>query len=269
MSAAVGLAQPETSTGSNLLAVDASGNATDALSSGSAVIANFYSAPSGHLYVLFNTTTPLVDGGTPCLLAEIALDTGVPSCIDDSLNSVNFSNMFGGQSAKPIQLDQSGNIFYQGYLSNGLKYLTYFDAPAICSTNRSQMEGFCGPYGSQVQSIYNFEETGTYAVAGYKGSSGVVLMQYYPIVEKQDSSISNVALSQGASGKIVLSGTSSEGYNITTVYDTKTKVETVVADASNEIEMYNITYIESMNKIMFNGLRFADNQFVVGEIALD
>ena len=320
-----------------------------------------------------------MDGGTPCLLAEIDLETGVPLCIDDSLSSVNFTNILPGSSAGPIQLDQSGNIFYQGNLENGktvlrrysggvitdlindnirlygflvlpdgsvilsgttnstsaswvrrlsasgslsslvsgsnanfiakfvdgnayfgiwggngfgvrrfnvasqsldpkywisgningVEHPKYFDANALCSANRSQMEGFCGWYGSYVQSIYNFPESGTYAVSGDRGQSGVVLMQYYPVVEKQDSSIANILLSQGASGRIILSGTSPEGSNITTLYDTKTKVETVVANASNEIEMYNITYIESLNKVMFNGLRFADNQFVVGEIALN
>lgn len=374
---AVGLAQPEDATGSNLLAVDARGNATDALVSGSAIIANFYSTPSGRLYVLFSSKTALVDGGTPCLLAEIDLETGVPYCIDDSLSSVNFTSGVDGQFAGPIQLDQSGNIFYQGYLSNGKTVLRrysggvitdlindnvylymflvlpdgsvilsgstkstnaswvrrlsatgslislasgssatfiskfadgnayfgvwggagfgvrrynvtsksldpkywisgpmngverpkYFDAEALCSTNRSQMEGFCGGYGSFARSIHNFSESGTYVVSG-SGSQGAVLMQYYPVVEKQESSISSILLSQGASGKLILSGTSPEGYNITTLYDTRTKVETVVADASNEIEMYNITYVESANKVMFNGLRFADNQFVVGEIAL-
>lgn len=373
---AVGLAQPEDATGSNLLAVDANGNATDALVSGDAVIANFYSTPSGRLYVLFSTKTALVDGGTPCLLAEIDLETGIPYCIDDSLNNVIFTNSYG-QFAGPIQLDQRGNIFYQGNLSNGktvlrkysggvitdlindnislysflvlpdgsvilsgattstgaswvrrlsaagslsslvsgssanfiskfadgnayfgvwgataagvrrfnvssqsldpkywisgsangVSHSKYFDADALCSTNRSQLEAFCGWYGTYIQSIYNFSESETYVVSGSLGQGGI-LMQYYPVVEKQESSISRISLSQGASGKIILSGTSSEGYNITTLYDTKTKVETVVADASNEIEMYNITYVESTNKAMFNGLRFADNQFVVGEIAL-
>ena len=375
LSGAVGLARPEDGAGSGLLAVDESGNARDALVSGSVGIANFYSTPNGRLYVLFGSLTSLVDGGTPCLLAEVNVATGVPTCVDGSLGGIDF-NSRANKAYGPIQFDASGNIFYQGtsssgktvirrysdgtatdlindniYISdfivlpdgavilsgytqstsaqwvrhlsassrlstlisgasatfltkfadgnayfglwggqnfgvrrfnvqsnaldpkywisgntNGVQRSKYFDAEAICESDRQAMEGFCGWYGAYIVSEYTFPETGTFAISG----SGAyrVLMQYYPVVEKQDSAISTVTLTQGANKKLILTGTSAEGVNMTTVFDTESRVETIVVDASNEIEMYNITYVEASNKIMFNGLRFSDNEFVVGEIAL-
>jgi hypothetical protein len=37
-------------------------------------------------------------------------------------------------------------------------------------------------------------------------------------------------------------------------------------DSTNEVEIYNMSYITATNKIMFNGLRFSDNTLVVGEV---
>jgi hypothetical protein len=39
--------------------------------------------------------------------------------------------------------------------------------------------------------------------------------------------------------------------------------------ASNEIEMYHLNYVASSNKIMFDGLRFSDNKYVIGQIDLN
>jgi hypothetical protein len=40
-------------------------------------------------------------------------------------------------------------------------------------------------------------------------------------------------------------------------------------DASNEIEIYNMNYVASTNMIMFDGLRFSDNQYVIGQVDLN
>ena len=56
--------------------------------------------------------------------------------------------------------------------------------------------------------------------------------------------------------------------NILCLYDTQTFQETILLDASNEIEIYNLGYVASTNKVMFNGLSFANGQYVVGNISL-
>lgn len=48
-----------------------------------------------------------------CLLAEVAAATGVPTCIDSSLDYINWM-----QRRNPaIQFDASGAIYYQGMAS--------------------------------------------------------------------------------------------------------------------------------------------------------
>jgi hypothetical protein len=77
-----------------------------------------------------------------------------------------------------------------------------------------------------------------------------------------------VTLAQGVISNVILAGTNAAGTNLISVYDTSSKQETIVLDASNEIEAYSITYVASRNSIMFTGLRFSDNKYVVGEISL-
>jgi hypothetical protein len=54
--------------------------------------------------------------------------------------------------------------------------------------------------------------------------------------------------------------------NTLVVLDLDTFQETILIDSTNEVEIYNMSYITATNKIMFNGLRFSDNTLVVGEV---
>ena len=376
---AIGLAKPETSgSGSGLIAVDALGNSTDAISNGSASVRDFYVAPNGKFYVSFSNPVSLITSGPTCVLAEVEPTTGVPTCVDGTIQSVSWNSM-GSKTNPPVQFDAAGNMFYVGTLagktvlrkysagsvsnlvndninigdylvladssviisgstsstqaqwvrritpSGGLstlvsgssaqfltafndgnvyfgiwgngnfgvkRYLTssatvdpkywisgdinsppypdrYFDAGAICNkVGRSTMEGFCGWYGSYATEYFSILGSKNFVVSGANGLAGKSLMQFYPVVAKATSEITNVTLSQAVISNILLAGTNAAGTNLLTIYDTGNGNETVVIDATNEIEVYNMTYVASTNRIMFNGLRFADNQFVVGEISL-
>ena len=95
------------------------------------------------------------------------------------------------------------------------------------------------------------------------------LWQYYPTVEKTNvTAIERVTLAQQVITTIILSGTSSTGSNILSLYDTSSKQETVVMDGSNEVEIYSMSYSQKSNSILFTGLRFSDNKYVVGEVSL-
>jgi hypothetical protein len=39
-------------------------------------------------------------------------------------------------------------------------------------------------------------------------------------------------------------------------------------DGSIEVEIFSMTYSQKKNAVMFSGLRFSDNKFVVGEVSL-
>jgi hypothetical protein len=381
----VAYAQADTSSqsGSKLLAVSTSGAVSDARSSGTAVVRDFYSSPNGNVYIVFESKIALTTGGTTCLLAVVDVSTGVPTCVDSTLDSITWRlGLNGGGGNSPIQIDSSGAVYYAGYVGStsvlrkakngaitdlindnvtlqdfivlpdgtvivagettssrarwlrrisvtgGLKNLnigrvstlwkfadgkvyagfwdgffgfkrystdldvleeknwisgtlnqgsqeSYFlvDGKGGISECNSEnwtknYSSFCGYYGTELSSVFNVLGQKTFGVTGSLGQSRQ-LWQYYPTVEKTNvSAINSVTLAQQVITTVILSGTSSTGSNILSLYDTSSKQETVVMDGSNEVEIYSMSYSQKKNAIMFSGLRFSDNKYVVGEVSL-
>jgi hypothetical protein len=381
----VAYAQADTSsqTGSKLLAVSTTGAVSDAISSGTAVVKDFYSAPNGNVYIVFESKVALTTGGTTCLLAVVEVSTGVPTCVDSTLDSVSWGLGYNTDTGNsPIQLDASGAVYFAGRVGSssvlrkakngvitdlindnvtlqdfivlsdgtvlvvgvttssqvrwlrrisaagGLKNLaigsvlslwkfadgkvyaglwgdpnygwkrystdldaledkywisgningvsrdSYFqlgtqDSISDCnSANTVKNNTFCGWYGTFVNPVFNILGQKTFGVAGSSGQSRQ-LWQYYPTVEKTNvSAINRVTLAQQVITTLILSGTSTTGSNILSLYDTSSKQETVVMDGSNEVEIYSMSYSQKKNAIMFSGLRFSDNKYVVGEVSL-
>lgn len=385
-SGVVAYAQAETSsqTGSKLLAVSSTGSVSDALVSGSAVVKDFFVAPNGRLYVAFETKAELVTGGTPCLLAEVDSSSGVPTCVDTTLDSINWNLGYNsGMGNSPVQFASNGAIFYTGYSgssqvlrrssggsitdlvndniqvsdfivlsdgtvilagrtnstqvswlrrispSGGLKnlvvgtihkialfadgrvyaglwgtqdlgwkrYLPESDALenkywisgntnavdrdayfslggqgknlAFCEGNgQSVNNAFCGWYGTIVYPMMNIGTEKTFGVAGGSAQQRQ-LWQYYPTVEKANvTNLQSINVAQQVSTRILVAGTTSAGVNSLSVYDTSTRQETVVMDSSNEVEIYSMSYSARNNSVVYSGLRFSDNRFVVGEVPL-
>ena len=376
----VAYAQADSSsqTGSKLLAVSATGATSDAISSGIAVVRDFYSVPNGDVYIVFESKVALTTGGTPCLLAVIDVSTGVPTCVDSTLDQVQSRLSPLDNRNSPIQTDASGAIYYAGSAGSStvlrkaktgvitdlindnimlLDFIVQSDGTVLVSgltkssyvqwlrryspsgslrnltargsawlmkfadgkvyagvekgiqrysTDLDALEdkywifikndyyaladsdftidqntgtvvdclwpaylknlSFCGNPG-MVDPVINILGQKTFGVA--RANSPHQLWQYYPTVEKTNvTAIENVTLAQQVITTIILSGTSSTGSNILSLYDTSSKQETVVMDGSNEVEIYSMSYSQKSNSILFTGLRFSDNKYVVGEVSL-
>ena len=145
---------------------------------------------------------------------------------------------------------------------------SHFQTASVCngSSGYQKYPGYCGSQGSFLSTSFNIGNSSTVVVAGLRGQNGTTLMQYYPTVEPLSTSIKNVTLAQMVGNKLILAGSTDDNVNSLVVFDLATYQETVLVDASNEGEVYNMSYIAATNKIMFNGLRFSDNTFVVGEV---
>jgi hypothetical protein len=117
-------AQALTSSGgsSNLSVVTASGAVVPAITSGSADVRQFFIAPDDKVYVVFthpiNLTDPTKWDGPKCLLAEVDRATGVPSCVDGTLMSINWPYP-GSSGNPPIQFDATGAVYYSGWKMTG------------------------------------------------------------------------------------------------------------------------------------------------------
>lgn len=129
-------------------------------------------------------------------------------------------------------------------------------------------KGFCMWGGTHAQRIFNVFGSKTFGIVGSSGS-GFDLVQYYPTLKAASTSVDRITLSQTVISDVLLAGTTASGTNTLTIYETSNDTETVLMDASNEIEIYNMNYVASTNVIMFDGLRFADNQYVIGQVDLN
>jgi hypothetical protein len=144
------------------------------------------------------------------------------------------------------------------------------DVSSLCTYNLSGRSSiFCSFGGSMIREIFNIGTERTMAIVGQLyGGGSTELMQYYPTIERANTVITMISVWSQIGNKLLLAGTDKDNKNILSLYDPKTFQETVLLDASNEIEIYNLGYVASANKVMFNGLRFADGKYVVGDIPL-
>lgn len=396
VSGVVGIALAATSSscsGNVACAVAVAGDGTTsslyAAGSDAPAVRDFYSAPNGRLYVVFNTPWRLVVGGSVCVLAEVNTDTGVPTCVDPAMTSIQttMGNMYGISSNgnPPVQFDSAGNIYYMGvaygagfmgltlrasangtirnivndnvtvydfvvltdgtvlvsgattstqarwlrkigstgkienlltssqptflrtfadgnayfgvssnsgggptvqryvtangavdsvpWITNSLTWITGTpgtnDAASVCPTNRSSIGAFCSSSGVYSTNFLNFGTTRTIGISTMPGvGSGSQMVQYWPTLDMENTSVANITIAYKVKDRIVLTGTNAAGKNIVSIYDPETNVEELILDGSNEVEVYSLAYVPATNKLMFNGLQFSDGKYVVSEVAL-
>jgi hypothetical protein len=127
-----------------------------------------------------------------------------------------------------------------------------------CSTDSSKAPQGCGAMSNRLHRTVSGK---VFAV----GLNPRVLYQYYPTPTKPSVSVSSVSVMQGVVNNIVLAGTNSAGVNIMTLFDTSDLSEVQLLGPDNEIEIYRLNYVASTNRIMFDGLRFSDNKYVIGQ----
>jgi hypothetical protein len=129
--AAVTAAGPEQGSGSNLQAINEAGQVSDAVSSGKAEVGSFLIAPNEKLYVMFKNPVDLSDTtkypqpGTGCVLAQVDPASGEPTCIDNTLSSIEAPRQGGNPtiSSPAVQFDNTGAIYYLGHTFTGEEVL--------------------------------------------------------------------------------------------------------------------------------------------------
>ena len=100
---------------------------------------------------------------------------------------------------------------------------------------------------------------------GLKGS----LTRVYPTLGEYTSKVANIGVAQQVLDYLILSGSDESGRNLTTLLNVATGTEQDLIPVTNEIEVYRLNYVGATNKIMFDGLRFSDNKYVLGQIDLN
>jgi hypothetical protein len=185
-----------------------------------------------------------------------------------------------------------GNVILHSYFSNFWGYKRYisnesriesdfwiasqaggspvsrFNLTDVCLDGQSvKNNAFCSGAGHTKLAIRTSTQK-VLLLQTYNGKNSS-LTQVYPTLAEMTSEVTNVGIAQSVLDYVIMSGTNSNGQNITTLYNTSTNTEQNLVPASNEIEMYHLNYVASSNKIMFDGLRFSDNKYVIGQIDLN
>ena len=120
--------------------------------------------------------------------------------------------------------------------------------------------------GSWFMNLVRIIETtsGTVIAINLTGS----IFQLYPDpTQAVATSITTVTTSVGILDKIILAGTDDAFNNKFVLYDVQTNTETDLMGTRN-IEIYEVQFEGSLNEVIFNGLDFATNQRVIGNVNL-
>jgi hypothetical protein len=126
---------------------------------------------------------------------------------------------------------------------------------------------FCGGFGTFIRQTFTTSGGSVYAVTGNDAAAGP-LMQYFPTVKTTSSAVQVVDAAQAVGDKIALAGVNASGQNILTLYDPASDSETQLIGPDHEIQIYHLGYDASQNALVFDGLRFSDNTYIVGKVDL-
>jgi hypothetical protein len=338
--------------GSNLEAL-IGGQLQEAVVSGTARISRFIIGPGQKTYLVFEFPTYVSDEAPKCVLVEVDKATGIPTCVDSSLNFVNWpENAFGGNPG--VQFDAAGAVYYTGFsgtdgvlrrrtpagivtdlISGNVQLQNFLVLPdgwviiagSTISTGTSWVRavspggslkslatapgGFIGLFSdgnaylgleSKVQrydsasnsleskawigegdayyepeaicagcgsipwpSAPHFAATSNGDVFSYPGGT---LARYYSVPAAMKTEVKTVTTIVAAGSRLILSGLNESGQNVTVAYDPATETDAPLIGPAEETEVYHLSYAPSTNRVLFDGLRFADNRYVIGEVDL-
>lgn len=143
----------------------------------------------------------------------------------------------------------------------------YFDRDAFCSDGQAATRaGFCQGNGAMLRDSATTSDGQVFVIAGSGANN--ILARYYPGLVFPDIAIRPTAV-VAAGRKLVLAGLSGTGQNVISIYDPASDEAATVVGPDNEIEAYHFSYSPSRNEVLFDGLRFSDNTYVLGRIDMD
>ena len=94
---------------------------------------------------------------------------------------------------------------------------------------------------------------------------GGPFVRFFPTRRNFTSAVTTIRSAQSVRDIAYLAGTNSNGQNILTRLDATTGAETTIL-GPDQIEIYRLRYASGSDRLMFDGLRYSDNQYVVGTV---
>lgn len=126
--------------------------------------------------------------------------------------------------------------------------------------------GLCGPLGSAFRDMATTTSQRVYVAAGFNTEG--MLTQYYPTLAVPTTAVKKISVTTAVGNQIALAGLNADGANILMLFNTEDDTEVQLIGPDNEIEIFRISYVVASNSLMFDGLRKADNKYVIGLLNL-
>jgi Zn-finger nucleic acid-binding protein len=141
----------------------------------------------------------------------------------------------------------------------------YWDTAAYCPMSQTPPEGssVCNGSGG-VMRMFQTTDDKVFSVTA-EGE----MFEYYPTLAHVPMTVKNIRVAQAVITNAIVAGLDANGQNVTQVLNTSNNSEKTLIGPDNEIEVYHVNYVASSNKVMFDGLRFSDNKYVIGEVSLN
>lgn len=156
------------------------------------------------------------------------------------------------------------SVYWISGNTNGVSRPSFFDVGATYYTP-DRIPALDPSYGTNPRKLLTTSDGKVYVIFTSVPQS---LVQYFPNVLKTSTAVTAVAVAQNVLTYVIMSGTDASGKNLTTLYNTANDTELILIPASNEVEIYHLNFTTTSNSIMFDGLRFSDNKYVIGRIDL-
>ncbi|MFL5844794.1 MAG: hypothetical protein ACJ762_08885 [Solirubrobacteraceae bacterium] len=140
-------------------------------------------------------------------------------------------------------------------------------AAGLCAdADAGAREAFCRYAGGRISESVSTADGRVFAIAG--AADGGRLVQYFPEVRVPDSAVRRISVAELAGTTIAMAGVDADEHRVLVLHDTATDAETVLIGPDAELDAYHLTYDAAAGKLRFDGLRFADNKYVLGEVDL-
>jgi len=141
------------------------------------------------------------------------------------------------------------------------------DLSPICTGDGwTRFEGLCSTRGATIQRTFTTTDDQVYVLAGY--GPRMLLTRYYPTLQIPDVAINRVTVGATNGRDIVVAGLNAKDENVLGAFDAVDGKERVLIDVEREIEIYHLDFTPDGRTVLFDGLRFSDNSYVVGQVDL-
>lgn len=141
------------------------------------------------------------------------------------------------------------------------------DLSPICrGEDWSRYEGLCSSRGATIQKAITTADDQVYVLAGY--GPRMLLTRYFPSLQVPDVAIRRVTVGATNGRDIAIAGLDPQGGNVLGTYDSKEGTDRQLIGTDREIEIYHLDFTADGGTVLFDGLRFADNSYVVGQVDL-